>query len=200
MIRVGLTGGIGSGKSTVAMVFEELGIPVFYSDTEAKLLLLREDVKTKLHNLFGNTIFSENEINKAALANIIFNNAEALTKVNQLIHPMVRSVFENWCNNITDKNYCIIEAAILFENGFDALVDKSIVVIAPLNERIERVIKRDQSTTDGVLARINNQWPQEKIISLSDFQIDNSDQSLIIPQIIKINDRLNTINSLFLGN
>lgn len=192
MMKIGITGGIGSGKSTVASVFEGLGIPVYYADTEAKKFLNYYEVKNKLAEEFGQSIFDSGEINRAALAEIVFNDSNALNKLNSFIHPMVRKDFMDWCEKNSNSPYVIIEAAILFENGFNDLVDKTLVIIAPLEERINRAQKRDDSSREQIESRINHQWPQEKLIELSDYFIDNSDYELVIPQILKLHEDFKT--------
>ncbi len=188
MIKIGLTGGIGSGKSTVAKVFAELGAPVYYADAEAKKFLKDNDVKAMLVKYFGENILSDGEVDKAYLASLIFNDKSALRKVNHLIHPLVRQDFLHWAEAHSQHDYIIFEVAILFENGFELLTDKTIAVTAPLEERLQRTLKRDGAKIEDVKARMNNQWPQEKVATLADFVIDNAESSAILPQIIKIHN------------
>jgi dephospho-CoA kinase len=191
MIKVGLTGGIGSGKTTVAKVFEEFGIPVYYADTEAKKFLKTDFVKKSLVKFFGESVIAgDGEVDKAVLASIIFNDKKSLLRVNSLIHPLVRQDFALWALEREDLPYVILEVAILFENGFDLLVDKTITVTAPLEQRIERAVKRDNSNKEDIEARMKNQWPQDKITDLADYVIDNADESLILPQILWIDSIL----------
>jgi dephospho-CoA kinase len=190
MIKIGLTGGIGSGKTTVAEVFRELGAPIYLADVEAKKFLFNLDVQSELILNFGQKVVSDGEVNKAVLASIVFSNKQALTTLNEIIHPRLRKHYLDWCKEHEDYSYTIMEAAILFENGFDQLVDKSIVVTAPTDQRIERAMSRDNSNKEQVQARINNQWSQEALIARSDFIIDNHDNALILPQIMRLHDRL----------
>lgn len=190
MIKVGLTGGIGSGKSTVASLFQELEIPIYNADLVAKEFLKTKDVQHALVDFFGKDIIRGNQVNKPRLASIIFNDKEALYKVNNLIHPLVRQGFRDWSEKFISQSYVMIEVAILFENGFDTLVDKSIVVTAPLEQRLTRTIKRDASNEEAVKSRMNNQWNQEKLISLADFVIDNADNRLLIPQVLEIDQKI----------
>jgi dephospho-CoA kinase len=190
MIKIGLTGGIGSGKTTVAEVFRELGAPIYLADVEAKKFLFNLDVQSELILNFGQKVVSDREVNKAVLASIVFSNKQALTTLNEIIHPRLRKHYLDWCKEHEDYSYTIMEAAILFENGFDQLVDKSIVVTAPTDQRIERAMSRDNSNKEQVQARINNQWSQEALIARSDFIIDNHDNALILPQIMRLHDRL----------
>ena len=190
MIKVGLTGGIGSGKSTVASIFQNLEIPIYFADFEAKEFLKTKEVQHALVGFFGKDIIKDNQVNKPMLASIIFNDKEALSKVNNLIHPLVRQGFKEWAEKYKSHRYIMIEVAILFENSFDTLVNKSIVVTAPLEQRLARTIKRDGTDRKAVISRMDNQWPQEKLISLADFVIDNADNRLLIPQVLEIDQKL----------
>jgi dephospho-CoA kinase len=171
---VGLTGGIGSGKTTVAKMFEELGVPIYIADVEAKKLVNRSKiVRRKLVALFGEQAYVDNKINRAFVADKIFNNKDLLNKMNQIVHPKVASHFKRWLNK-QDSHYVIKEAAILFENGSYKHLDAIITVTAPVEERIKRVTKRDNSNKDKVLAIIKNQWDDNKKIELSNYVIENT--------------------------
>jgi dephospho-CoA kinase len=171
---VGLTGGIGSGKTTVAKMFEELGVPIYIADVEAKKLVNRSKiVRRKLVALFGEQAYIDNKINRAFVADKIFNNKDLLNKMNQIVHPKVASHFKRWLNK-QDSHYVIKEAAILFENGSYKHLDAIITVTAPVEERIKRVTKRDNSNKDKVLAIIKNQWDDNKKIELSNYVIENT--------------------------
>jgi dephospho-CoA kinase len=171
---VGLTGGIGSGKTTVAKMFEELGVPIYIADVEAKKLVNRSKiVRRKLVALFGEQAYIDNKINRAFVADNIFNNKDLLNKMNQIVHPKVASHFKRWLNK-QDSHYVIKEAAILFENGSYKHLDAIITVTAPVEERIKRVTKRDNSNKDKVLAIIKNQWDDNKKIELSNYVIENT--------------------------
>ncbi len=190
MIIVGLTGGIGSGKTIVCKVFEKLNIPVYSADTEAKKLMNSDyKIKSKLISEFGNNVYRNNSLNKKFLANIIFNNKKKLLFVNSVVHPVVKKHIKNWISQQT-SNYVIIENAILFESGFDKIANKIITVTAPEELRIRRVVKRDNSTYKEVKARINNQMPDEEKIKKSDFVIQNDNEQLILPQILKIHKEI----------
>lgn len=190
MIKVGLTGGIGSGKSTVASIFEELGVPIYNADFEAKEFLKNREVQNVLVNYFSEKVISDGKVDKSVLASIIFNDKQALLKVNNLIHPLVRQSFIDWAETYDSNPYVIIEVAILFENGFDTLVDKSIVVSAPYDQRLARTIKRDNTDENSVKSRMKNQWPQQELINRADFIIDNSDHKLLIPQVLEVDAAL----------
>jgi len=172
---IGLTGGIGSGKTTVAKLFMEFGIPVYIADDEAKKLTDLPEIITQIENTFGSVVFENGKINRQKLAAIVFNDAESLIKLNAIIHPAVKTHFENWVSQHSDFPIIIKEAAILFESGSYLDCDLIITVTAPLEIRLERVLKRDKTTRENILKRIQNQWTDEQRISKSDFIIENSD-------------------------
>ncbi|NQU54929.1 MAG: dephospho-CoA kinase [Bacteroidetes bacterium] len=188
---IGITGGIGSGKSTVCQVFKLLGIPVFEADAVAKKLIHSNSViKTGLIDLFGEDIFAPNEqLNRKKLANIIFNDAIQLKKVNELVHPVVREEFKNWLK-LQESAYVIHEAAILFESGFYKMMDFTIFVSAPENQRIEWVMQRDGASENKVKERMEKQWTDKQKRKLASVEIKNNSRDLIIPQIIKIDNQL----------
>ncbi len=192
MIKLGLTGGIGSGKSTVAKVFQELGVPVYYADVEAKKFLLYKDVKQQLSKLFGRKILAKDgEIDKSILADIVFTNEKELVKLNALIHPMLENDFLQWSAQNSDAKYIVKEAAILFEAGFDKSVDKILTISAAAEERITRVITRDNTSKQQVLDRISKQWTDVQREDKSDYIIHNSNGDMILEKIIKIHEELN---------
>lgn len=193
MIKVGITGGIGSGKSTACKVFAFLGIPVFEADIVAKQLMNTDpEIRSKLINLFGTSVYlPDRTIDRKHLAGIVFNNASLLARLSEIVHPEVHKSFENWCR-IQQSPYILHESAILFETGFYKLMDKSIAVIANEDQRIERVIKRDKITIELVKQRISNQLNDEEKIKLADFVIGNNDNELIIPQIVEIDKKIRT--------
>ncbi len=191
MYTVGLTGGIGSGKTVVSKVLENLGIAVYNSDTEAKLLMNNDsDIINKLKMIFGYDIYdNENKLNRKKLADLIFNNKDKLNTVNSIVHPAVKKHFKNWCEK-QDSPYLIKETAILFESGIYNDVDKIITVTAPLSLRIERLIKRDNATKEEIMNRINNQSDDSLKINNSDYVINNVNKELITPQILSIHQNL----------
>jgi dephospho-CoA kinase len=190
MIKVGLTGNIGSGKSTVARIFEIIGVPVYQADKEAKKFLSKPEVKKELKKEFGQAIFSGIEIDRKKLAEIVFNTKKSLNFLNSIIHPLVRKDFEDWCSNYSEEPYIIQEAAILFESGFYKFFDKTIVVSCPKEIAVMRVMERDITTGREVKERIKNQWEQEKKINLADFIIINDNEQLVIPQVLQIHKEL----------
>ncbi|WP_274474273.1 dephospho-CoA kinase [Mangrovimonas aestuarii] len=173
MIVVGLTGGIGSGKTTVANSFKELGIPVYTADDEAKKLMNTSDeIKQKIVNLFGEEAYRGGELNRSFVADKIFNDKNLLGKMNAIVHPVVRKHFDDWVLK-QSAPYVIKEVAILFEHGGDKLCDYVITVIAPQEERIRRVIARDNTSESKVKAIMDNQWSDHEKIKHSHFVIEN---------------------------
>jgi len=190
-IKVGITGGIGSGKSTICGVFKMLGVPVFEADVEAKQLLnSNPKIKTGLIDLFGQGIYMQNgTLDRKKLADTIFNDKLKLEKVNELVHPVVRSEFEIWAEK-QKAAYVINEAAIMFETGLYKRMDYTILISAPKEERIRRVMKRDKISANQVLERMNKQWTDEQKRPLADLEFVTNDKILLIPQIIKIDKQL----------
>ncbi len=172
---IGLTGGIGSGKTTIAKHIKSLGIPVYIADDEAKKILLLPETLISLKLIFGDTIFDNDTLNKDRLSTIVFNYPEMLKQLNQIIHPAVKRHFDNWL--IANKNSPIVvkEAAILFESGSYKDCDIIITIVAPLETRIKRVIDRDGVNSEAVLSRIYNQWTDEMRMEKSDYVIENED-------------------------
>lgn len=191
MIKIGITGGIGSGKTTVCKIFELLGVPVFYADAVAKNIYeTDESLKNEVVDMFGIEILDENKkINKQKLATIVFSSSEKLEKLNRHVHPAVGKKFDDWANK-QHAAYVIKEAAILFESGAYKQVDKTIVVAASEEIRIERVCKRDDVTHEDVLKRLNNQMKDGDRIKLADFVIENNENELLIPQVLAIHQKI----------
>lgn len=190
MIKVGLTGGIGSGKTTVAKAFQSLGIPVFYADTESKKLLhSNAQLKQQLQTLLGKKLYQNNTLNKAYFADKIFTNKALLAEVNAIIHPAVATAFAEWCTH-QSAPYVLEEAAILFETDAYKKFDKTILVTAPQAMRIKRVMARDNTSETAVLARMKNQWADEKKIPLADYVINNTDAANLNTQIRRIHENI----------
>ena len=190
MIIVGLTGGIGSGKTTVAKMFHELNVPIYIADLEAKSLMNRSKViKRKLIALFGENAYRDGKLNRPFLAEKIFNDKGLLTQMNAIVHPKVGSHFKRWLKK-QKAPYVIKEAAILFENGSYKECDAMITVTSPLEKRIDRVVKRDNSTKKKVQAIVDNQWTDEQRIELSDFVIRNIDLSDTKEQVLQVHEKL----------
>lgn len=195
MLKIGLTGGIGSGKSIVAKAFEMLGVPVYVSDVEAKILMnTNEDVKNMLTVRFGKDVYDSNgALDRNRLADIIFNDPKALKDINAIVHPAVRTDFKLWCEKYAHLNYVIQESAILFDTGLYRNFDKIITVSAEEEIRIQRVLKRDSSERELIQKRIANQLPDLERIQKSDFVIYNNDE-LILPQIVLIDREIRSIS------
>jgi dephospho-CoA kinase len=170
---IGLTGGIGSGKTTIANYFQAKGIPVYIADDEARKIMQSTEIIEAIKETFGNAIFENDVLNREKLAEIVFNNPEKLKQLNAIVHPAVREHFAGWILDHSDTPYIIYEAAILFESGRYKECDLIISVTAPIESRIQRVMQRDQSTRDQVLKRINAQWTDEQRVLKSDFIIVN---------------------------
>tara|TARA_Y100000815_G_C13299501_1_gene484075 strand:+ start:862 stop:1455 length:594 start_codon:yes stop_codon:yes gene_type:complete len=174
MIIVGLTGGIGSGKTTILRYFESLGVPVYIADKEAKELMNSSKViKRKLTELFGEKAYENGELNRSYLATKIFNNKALLAKMNAIVHPKVASHFKNWLKK-QNAPYIIKEAAIIFENNLEDQYNYIITVVADEDLRIQRVMKRDNSSKEKVKAIIKNQLPDSEKIKKSHFVITNN--------------------------
>ncbi len=187
---VGLTGGIGSGKTTVAKMFKELGVPVYNSDKQAKKLMENsKKLKAGIVMLFGEEAFKGQKLNKTYLAGKIFNNGEAMKSMNKLVHPEVRRHFLKWLKK-QKAPYAIQEAAIIFENGAQSFYDATILVSAPQHIRLERVMKRDNVSLEKINARIDNQWPDEKKVPLATYVIENLDIEQTKAKVLAINERL----------
>lgn len=186
---IGLTGGIGSGKTTLANYFDSLGIPVFIADDEAKRLMQSSAILEAIKTSFGDAIFENGQLNRQQLAAIVFSDPEKLSQLNNIIHPAVKKQFTIWLSQYQTAPFVIYEAAILFESGSYQNCDIIITITAPFEDRIARVMQRDSSSREQVVMRINAQWTDEQRISKSDFVIDNTDTDTakqIINKILKI--------------
>jgi dephospho-CoA kinase len=194
ILRVGLTGGIGSGKSTVAALFKVLSIPVFDSDDWAKKLMNSDETLiSALKSAFGRGVYEDGTLNRSLLAQRVFANRRELSKLNALVHPAVARSFDQWSSR-QDAPYLIKEAAILFESGSDRSCDKTIAVIAPKALRMKRVMERDGIGREAVLSRMNNQWSDDKISKLVDYVVNNDGHEVLISQVMKIHEELTIPN------
>ncbi len=192
MIKVGITGGMGSGKTTICKVFELLGIPVFYADEESKKLLYNDSrLNNKISKLFGAAVLDkEGKIDKSKLAVVVFSNKEKLHQLNSVLHPAVGVRFEEWVKKHSDPQYILKEAAILFESGANKQVDTVITVTAPIALKIQRAMHRGGITKEQVEQRMKNQISDEEKIKRSQFVIHNDEMQLLIPQVLKIHSFL----------
>lgn len=196
MLKVGITGGIGSGKTTVCRIFSTLGIPVYYADERAKLLMTSDaDVVTAVKRLFGEEAYDENgQLNRKLISDKVFNNNNLLQQLNGIVHPAVFQDTQKWFQKFQDKPYTLYEAAIMFESGSYKFMDKVITVFAPLEDRIERTLNRDKISRKEVLERINKQLPEEEKIKQADFVIYNDHSQPLIDQVLTIHHHLMVIS------
>lgn len=191
MLRAGLTGGIGSGKTRVSQIFESLGIPVFSADQAGRQILENHPlVPDKLKEITGRSFSPKEKDHRAALAALLFKDKDMLQKVNAFIHPLVFEAFENWCLEHSKAPYLMKEAAILFESGADAHLDLVITVSAPEYLRIQRVVARDEMEAEKVRDRMQHQWNDEQRNRKADFVIFNGEKDVLIPQVISIHQEL----------
>ncbi len=190
-LKIGITGGIGSGKSTICKVFSLLGAPVFEADPVAKTLIDTDPgIRKGLIDLFGPDIYTANAgVDRKKLASLIFNDEIQLAKVNALVHPAVRAEFMKWADS-QDVPYVIHEAAILFESGFYKMMDFTLLVTAPDEDRIKRVMTRDGSSREQVVERMQKQWSDNEKRKLATIEIKNDNRELLLPQIIRIDKQL----------
>lgn len=188
MKKIGITGGIGSGKTIICDVFKLLGVSVFHADHVARDLQQNDNnVKNALIGLFGSNIYnSDGTLDRTSIARLIFNDKDLMQKVNQIIHPAVREKFSNWTADHESEDYLLYEAAILFESGYYKELDLNILVLADEEIRIKRVMQRDDISEQAVRERIRNQMPDEEKISLADYVLENNEKQLLIPQILEL--------------
>lgn len=188
---VGLTGGIGSGKTSVARIFSVLGIPVYEADEASKKLIdTDKGLQGQLIALLGDDIVSDGKINRPLMAERIFNDSELLSQTNAIIHPAVAAHFQHWHQQYTQQPYIIREAAILFESGSYKDCDKVIVVSAPQEMRIARVMSRNDVSRQAVLERMSNQWPEADKLARADYVIYNDHSQSVIKQVLAIHEDL----------
>jgi dephospho-CoA kinase len=200
ILKVGLTGGIGSGKSTVAKVFELLNVPVYYADEASKRLYHTDkQLMADLKKHFGPDIYINGQLNRSKLAGLVFNNPEKLQLLNSLVHPPTLRDAEAWMQRQTSP-YIIKEAALLFESGSVAELDYVIGIKAPQPVRIKRVMERDGVSREQVLSRLDNQLDEEIKMKLCDFIIDNSEQQLVIPQVLELHGHFLRLSEIILSH
>lgn len=192
MLKVGITGGIGAGKTTVCQLFELLNIPVYYADDRAKALMIEDkELVNQIKSLLGKQAYHDDgSLNRKHIASIVFHDKGKLALLNALVHPAVAKDSQNWFNNQKKAPFALKEAALLFETGSYKDLDQIITVAAPLELRIERVMKRDNVTRDAVLARIDKQLPQKEKIKQSDIIINNGPEDSLIQQVIQTKNKL----------
>jgi dephospho-CoA kinase len=189
---IGLTGGIGSGKSVVAKFFDLCNIPVYYTDIEAKRIMAESVfIRERLSEKFGSHLYRNGKLDKNVLASLIFNQEENLQFVNSLIHPEVQKDFIGWTKQFNNLPFVVLESAILIESGFNTFTDIVVSVSAPLEKKINRIKKRDQTTRELILSRMQNQLTEEERNPYADFIILNDDKEALLPQIENLIKRLN---------
>jgi len=198
MLHIGITGGIGSGKTTVCRIFEKLGIPVYYADTRARQLMTEDpELKAGIVELLGKDAYLENgELNRPWIARRVFDNPDLLKKLNGLVHPAVARDGLLWQekHSRTHVPFTLKEAALLFESGTHALLDKIIVVKAPEQVRIQRVVNRDKVSGEEVRKRMRQQMPEEEKVARADYVIDNSGEQLLLPQVVSLYQHLKALD------
>ena len=192
---VGLTGGIGSGKTTVAQMFASHGIPVYNSDDRAKELMISSAELVKgIKSLLGEDAYTDDKLNRGYVARRVFSDKELLQSLNELVHPAVRDDFDNWASD-QDAPYIIQEAAILFENGAYEKFDSMILVTAPRMVRLQRIMQRDNESEDNILARMSHQWDDAKKLPLAHFVIENTDLEKTKTEVRKIHEKLSELSA-----
>ena len=190
MLKIGITGSIGAGKSTVAGIFKVLGIPVFDADATAKNILNTNSVlREQIAATFGSETYKNGLLDKKYLATLVFNNPDQLAKLNALVHPATIAAADKWASSFADRPYIIKEAALLFEAGTYVGLDYIIGVTAPVELRIARVMARDQVSREEVLSRMQHQLDDTEKMQRCDFVIDNNEASLVIPEVLALHAR-----------
>jgi len=186
--RLGVTGGIGSGKTTVCRIFRVLGVPVFVADVEARRIMNNDpSVRQEINGITGKDLYTTGELDRKELARLIFNRPELLQRVNAVVHPAVLRIFDDWASK-QEVPYVIMEAAILFEAKADMFVDRVASISAPVEERIGRVMGRNELSREEVMERIKNQLEDDEREEQSYYVINNADNEMIIPEILKIHE------------
>lgn len=183
---IGLTGGIGSGKSTIARFFSDLGVRVYYADDAAKEVMQSPQMLADLEAAFGSGVVRDGTLDRKALAAIVFSDKDKLEMLNAMVHPLVKIHFDEWLSRHKSEPFIIREAAILFESGSYKICKKIITVTAPFETRIQRVMSRDGVTREHVISRMQNQWTDEQKVALSDFVLVNNDLEMARNEVVKI--------------
>jgi dephospho-CoA kinase len=195
MFKVGITGGIGSGKSVVCHILEKLGVPVYSADKEARNLMNTDsELKEGILKIFGDQTYGKNGLDRLFLAGAVFGDSAKLSKLNGLVHPAVRKDFNRWVTLQTGSSYVVEEAAILFESGAGMEMDLSVVVYAPEELRINRVMERDQVEREAVLKRMRHQLSEEEKVKIADHIIYNDETQMLLPQVIEMHRKI--LNSI----
>ncbi len=193
MIQLCITGGIGSGKTTLCKVLEQFNVPVYYADDAAKHLLQTPKIQALVQKAFGETVCSNGSVDKQKLASIVFANEEKLNQLNSIIHPAVAEDYARWLKQHQNKKIVAKEAAILFESGSYRQCDKILCVYAPAKVRIQRAMQRSQLSKEEVMSRMKKQLPESQKIKRSDFVIFNDNKRMVLPQVLKVLKELNNL-------
>lgn len=196
MLKIGITGNIGSGKTTVSRIFEVLGIPVFYADAAAKDVMVKDEMLiSAIKDAFGNDSYlADGSLNRKHIANIVFNDEKELAVLNSIVHPAVFRAFDTWVKQCKNVPYVLKEAALLFESDSYKMCDKSIMVTAPLQMRIQRVAARDGLSEAEIMNRESKQFSEDKKVKLADYVIKNDNTELVIPQVLKLHHEFIVMN------
>lgn len=190
-LKIGITGGIGSGKSTVCNVFKALGVPVYQADDSARSITDRNtEVINQIKEAFSADMYAGGKLDRPKMAALVFNNPDALAKLNSIVHPAVRAEFATWLAANKNAPYIIYEAAILFESGAYKQTDKTILVAAEEDTRINRVMQRDNVGREEVLSRIKNQWTDKQKLEVADYVIWNEGNTPVIAQVLALDKLL----------
>jgi len=188
---VGLTGGIGSGKSTIAEYIHSKGVPVYIADDQARKIMDNPEIVNKVRSIFDENVVENEKLNRKKIAELVFSSPNLLKKLNEIIHPAVKENFDKWLKDNEKSSFVVKEAAILFESGSYKDCDKIILVTAPQDIRIERVMQRDNVSREQVVDRMKNQWSDEKKAEFSDYIIDNTDLAVSLKEVDFILKELN---------
>lgn len=191
MKKIGLTGNIGSGKSTIAAIFKVLTVPVFSADQAGRMVLGQSQSRNEIEKVFGSSVIdNEGQVIRQKLGEVVFNDDKALAKLNAIVHPRVKDMWEDWLQMQSESSYVVHEAAILFESGFNRYMDEVIVVSAPEPLRFSRVADRDGVELSVVRKRAEKQWPERELLKHADHIIDNGGGKALIPQVLEIHNTL----------
>ncbi|RPH32875.1 MAG: dephospho-CoA kinase [Bacteroidales bacterium] len=191
MINLGVTGGIGSGKSMVCSIISAMGYPVYNADLEARQLVDSDpDLILSIKELFGEDIYTKNQLDRKRVAEVVFSNQNMLEGLNAIVHPAVTKHYKTWVDSHKTRGLIVKEAAILFESGANIGLEKIVVVTAPLEVRIQRVVKRDGLSEESAMKRMNNQLPQDELVKRGDYIIENDGVKLILPQVVRVINNL----------
>lgn len=191
MFKLGVTGGIGSGKTLVCQIFEKLGAAVYQADLAARDLMNKhQELRDGIVQAFGEESYGEEGLNRSYLAGIVFGDQEKLNLLNQLVHPVVRKDFLRWAELQENSPYVVEEAAILFESGAYKFLDQSVLVYAPEELRIERVMRRDGTTREQVLSRMGHQMSEEEKLQMADHVLMNDGSRMLLPQVIELHEKI----------